>query len=183
MKFAQFALGAAVLAATPIAATAQDAGTTIYGNDDAAVGTVLSNDGTTAVVDTGKHQAPLPANLLAEREGKWSVNATKAQINGMMDQQVAQAQANAEAQAAAAAQAKAEADAKLAAALTVGTEVVTADAQPLGTISNFVDANVVVENDEVGLVTLPRDFFAVDAEDQLVARANLADIMAAVKGG
>ena len=183
MKFAKMAALATVFAATPMAANAQDAGTTVYGNDDAPIGTVLSNDGTTAVVDTGKHEAPLPANLLAEREGKWTVNATKAQINGMMDQQMAQAEAAAEAQAAAAAEAAAEQEAKLAAALEVGTPVITADAQPLGTISDFVDANVVVTNEEVGLVTLPRDFFAVDAQDQLVARANLADIMAAVQGG
>jgi len=179
MNFAKFAFGAAALAATPIAATAQDAGTTVYGNDDAPIGTVLSNDGTTAVVDTGKHQAPLPANLLAEREGKWTVNATQAQINGMMDQQVAQADAAAQAQAAA----EAEAAAKLEAAIAVGTPVMTADAQPLGTISELVDTNVVVTNEEVGLVTLPRDFFALDANDTLVARANLSDIMAAVQGG
>ncbi|UAB79424.1 hypothetical protein INR77_07090 [Erythrobacter sp. SCSIO 43205] len=179
MKFAKMALLATVFAATPIAANAQDVGTTVYGNDDAPIGTVLSNDGTTAVVDTGKHEAPLPANLLAEREGKWTVNATKAQIDGMMDQQVAQAEAAAKAQAAA----EAEAAAKLDAAIAVGTPVITADAQPLGTISELMDSNVVVENDEVGLVTLPRDFFALDANDELVARANLADIMAAVQGG
>ncbi|MCK0100163.1 hypothetical protein MWU38_12290 [Qipengyuania sp. S6317L1] len=179
MKFAKMALLATVFAATPMAANAQDTGATVYGNDDAAVGTVESNDGTTVVVNTGKHQAPLPANLLAEREGKWTVNATKAQIDGMMDQQVAQAEAAAQAQAAA----EAEAAAKLDAAIAVGTPVITADAQPLGTISELMDANVVVENDEVGLVTLPRNFFALDANDALVARANLADIMAAVQGG
>ena len=178
MKFAKLALLATAIAATPIAANAQDAGTTIYGNDDAPVGTVESNDGTTVLVDTGAHKAPLPANLLAENAGKWSVNATKAQIDGMMAQQVAQQQAAADAQAAS----EAEAAAKLDAAISVGTAVITADAQPLGTISELIDANVVVTNEEVGLVTLPRNFFALDAEDQLVARANLADILAAVQG-
>ena len=97
----------------------------------------------------------------------------------MMDAQVAQAQAAADAQAAA----EAEAAAKLDAALVVGGAVLTADAQPLGTISELDDANVVVSNEQVGLVTLPRGFFALDANDQLVARANLADIVAAVQGG
>lgn len=179
MKFAKMAVMATALVATPFAANAQDVGATVFGNDDAPVGTVESNDGTTVLVDTGKHKAPLPANLLAEREGKWTVNATQGQINGMMDQQVAQAQAAADAQAAA----EAEAAAKLEAALAVGTAVVTADAMPLGTISDLDEANVIVTNDEVGLVTLPRGFFALDANDQLVARANLADIMAAVQGG
>jgi len=179
MKFAKLAVVATALAATPIAASAQDVGATVYGNDDAPIGTVESNDGTNVIVDTGKHKAPLPANLLAEREIGWTVNATQAQINAMMDQQVAQAQAAADAKAAA----EAQAAAKLDAAIAVGNPVITADAQPLGTISELDEANVVVSNDEVGLVTLPRGFFALDANDQLVARANLADIIAAVQGG
>ncbi|GMN02621.1 hypothetical protein [Erythrobacter sp. MTPC3] len=178
-KLAILAAPALALAATPNIAAAQDAGTTVFGNDDAPVGTVESNAEGIVTVDTGTYKAPLPAELLAEREGKWTVNATKAQIEGMMAQQVAQQEAAAEAQAAA----EAEAASKLDAALAVGTPVITADAQPLGTISELMDANVVVENDTVGLVTLPRDFFALDADDALVARANLADILAAVQGG
>ena len=179
MKFAKLALFATAMTIAPVAANAQDVGATVMGNDDAPIGTVTANEGGVVTVDTGKHSAPLPANLLAEREGQWTVNATKAQIDGMMDAQVAQAQAAADAQAAA----EAEAAAKLAAALVVGNAVITADAQPLGSITELDEANVVVSNDEVGLVTLPRGFFALDAEDQLVARANLADIVAAVQGG
>lgn len=177
MKFAKLAMLATAIAATPIAASAQEVGTTVYGNDDNPIGPVVANDGTNVTIDTGKHQAPLPANLLAEREGKWTINATQAQVNALMDQQVAQAQAAADAQAAA----EAAAAAKLEAALAVGTPVITADALPLGTISELDAANVVVTNEEVGLVTLPRGFFALDADDQLVARANLADILAAVQ--
>jgi len=179
MKFAKLALFATAMTIAPVAAHAQDVGATVIGNDDAPIGTVTSNEGGVVTVDTGKHSAPLPANLLAERDGQWTVNATQAQIDGMMDAQVAQAQAAADAQAAA----EAEAAAKLAAALVVGNAVITADAQPFGSITELDEANVVVSNDEVGLVTLPRGFFALDAEDQLVARANLADIVAAVQGG
>jgi len=179
MNFAKLALTAAAVTLAPVAAHAQDVGTTVFGNDDAPVGTVTANDGTTVTIDTGKHQAPLPLNLLAEREIGWTINATQAQVNQLMDQQVAQAAANAEAQAAA----EAEAAAKLDAALMVGNDVITADAQPLGTISTVGAENIVVTNEEVGLVTLPRGFFALDANNQLVARANLADIMAAVQGG
>ncbi len=180
MKFAKLAILAGAMAVTPFAANAQDVGATVFGNDDAPVGTVESNDGTTVMVNTGKHVAPLPANLLAEREGKWTVNATQGQINGMMDQQVAQQQAAAaEAQAAAAA----EAAAKLEAALVVGAPVITNDAQALGTVSELQAENVVVTNDTAGLITLPRNFFAVDAEGQLMALASLEQIMAAVQGG
>ena len=180
MKFAKLAILAGVMAVTPFAANAQDVGATVFGNDDAPVGTVESNDGTTVMVNTGKHVAPLPANLLAEREGKWTVNATQGQINGMMDQQVAQQQAAAaEAQAAAAA----EAAAKHEAALVVGAPVITNDAQALGTVSELQAENVVVTNDTAGLITLPRNFFAVDAEGQLMALASLEQIMAAVQGG
>ena len=180
MKFAKLAILAGAMAVTPFAANAQDVGATVFGNDDAPVGTVESNDGTTVMVNTGKHVAPLPANLLAEREGKWTVNATQGQINGMMDQQVAQQQAAAaEAEAAAAA----EAAAKLEAALVVGAPVITNDAQSLGTVSELQAENVVVTNDTAGLITLPRNFFAVDAEGQLMALASLEQIMAAVQGG
>ncbi len=183
MKFAKLAILAGAMAVTPFAANAQDVGATVFGNDDAPVGTVESNDGATVMVNTGKHVAPLPANLLAEREGKWTVNATQGQINGMMDQQVAQqASAAAEAQAAADA-AAAEAAAKLEAALVVGAPVITNDAQSLGTVSELQAENVVVTNDTAGLITLPRNFFAVDAEGQLMALASLEQIMAAVQGG
>ena len=81
-------LSLSLIVAFSFAAQAQDVGATVYGNDDAPIGTVTANDGTTVTVNTGKHAAPLPANLLAEREGKWTVNATKGQIDGMMAQQV-----------------------------------------------------------------------------------------------
>ena len=74
MNFAKLAIlataPALALAVTPIAANAQDVGTTVYGNDDAPIGTVEANAEGVVTVNTGKHMAPLPANLLAEREGK-----------------------------------------------------------------------------------------------------------------
>src|SRR5690606_33195576 len=73
---ALFAAGALSLASTSGAALAQDAGATIMGNDEAAVGTVVSNDGSNVVVDTGKHQVPLAADSFVENEGVWSVNIT-----------------------------------------------------------------------------------------------------------
>lgn len=152
MKFAKLAFLATAIAATPFAANAQDVGATIYGNDEAAIGTVTANDGTTVTVDTGTYKAPLPANALAEREGQWTVNATKAQIDSMMEQQVAQA------------------NAKRDAALVEGAMVMSADGQPAGTIytiDNDVDAIIVQR--EGGIITLKREHFAVDPNGSLMA--------------
>ena len=155
MKFAKLAIlataPALALAVIPTAASAQDVGATVIGNDDAPVGTVKSNDGTTVVVDTGKHEAPLPANLLAQREGQWTVNATQAQINQLMDQQVAQANAARDA------------------ALVEGAAVVSADGMPAGTVYTIDSEDTVIVQNEGGIVTLTRESFAVDAQGALTA--------------
>ncbi len=161
MKFAKLALIASAMTVAPFAANAQDVGTTIYGNDDAAIGTVEANDGTTVTVDTGSYMAPLPANALAEREGKWTVNATQTQINDMMAAQMA------------------EANAKRDAALSEGAMVMSADGMPAGTIytiDNEVDA-VIVERDG-GIITLKREHFAVDPNGALMALFSMEQIAA-----
>jgi len=165
LKFTKaiFAAGALTLASGWGAALAQDVGATIMGNDQAAVGAVVSNDGTTVVVDTGKHKVPLGTDSFAQNEGVWSLNITKGELDAMMDQAVA------------------EAEAKLAAALVPGAQVVTADAQVLGAVDTIDGGNVVVKGENDFVVTLPKDMFAVNAEGALMARANHADIMAAIE--
>ncbi|MEE4155072.1 MAG: hypothetical protein V2I27_13005 [Erythrobacter sp.] len=153
MKFGKMALSAAALALTPFAAYAQDAGTTIYSQvDDTAVGTVEANDGATVLVDTGSYKAPLPSNAVVEREGKWTVNATKAQIDSMM------------------AQMEAEANAKLDAALVDGAAVMSADSVPVGTILAMDEAGqqIIVAN-ETGVISLKREHFAVNETGMLTA--------------
>ncbi|MGB7420193.1 MAG: hypothetical protein WA918_13535 [Erythrobacter sp.] len=161
MNFAKLALVATALTAVPFAAQAQDVGTTVFGNDDAAIGTVEANDGEVVTVDTGKHKAPLPANLLAEREGKWTVNATQAQINQMMDAQVAEANA--------------ARDAKL----MEGATLVSADGQPAGTIYTIDSAAdaIIVERDG-GIITLKREHFALDPQGNLMALFTMEQIAA-----
>ena len=184
MKLSKLAVLATAIAALPVAASAQDAGTTIFSQvDGSTVGTIESRTGDNIVLDTGAYKAPLPVSYLAEREGKWTINATKGQIDGMMAQQGAQQEAAAAQQAEAAAAAAAQAEAALAAALIPGAAVITADAMPLGTVSELAGENVVVTNDEAGLITLPRSLMATDAAGALVARANFDAIMAAVQGG
>lgn len=158
MKFTKLALLATAMAAAPFAANAQDVGATVFGNDDAAIGTVTTNDGSVVTVDTGKHKAPLPANLLAEREGKWTVNATKAQIDQMMDAQVAAANEARDA------------------ALIKGAAVMSADGQPVGTIYTVDTEDMVIIQNDAGIITLTRDSFAADANGALIVLYSAADI-------
>ncbi|MEM7665768.1 MAG: hypothetical protein AAF250_07900 [Pseudomonadota bacterium] len=151
MKFAKLTFLAATIAATPIAASAQDVGATVYGNDDAPIGTVESNADGVVIVDTGAHKAPLPANLLAEREIGWTVNATKAQIDGMMAAQ------------------QAEANAKRDAALVEGATVLSADGMPAGTIYTVDSEDTAIVKSDAGIITLKRDSFAVNGDGALMA--------------
>ncbi|AKQ42448.1 hypothetical protein CP97_11025 [Aurantiacibacter atlanticus] len=161
----RFALTAAAAMATAFAAPAmaQDAGVTIVGNDDIEIGTVASNDGSTVVVDTGTHQIPLGTDAFAEREGVWTLNTTKVELDTAWAQIVA------------------EQEAALAAAIVVGADVITADAQALGTIET-VNADDVVLTHADQPMTLPKNLLALDEEGKLMVLANMADIMAAVGG-
>jgi len=151
MKFAKLAILAAAMSFAPTAAFAQDVGVTVMGNDDAPIGTVSANDGGIVTVDTGKHQAPLPAELLAEREGNWTVNATKAQIDGMMDAQVAAANEARDA------------------ALVQGAAVVSADGLPAGMVYTIDTEDTVIVKNDMGIVTLTRESFAATPEGALMA--------------
>ncbi|MEM1196279.1 MAG: hypothetical protein AAGH57_09270 [Pseudomonadota bacterium] len=153
MKLAKPVLFATALCAIPFAANAQDAGVTVYSQvDDSTVGTIASNDGATAVLDTGDYKAPLPVATYAMREGKWTINATKAQVDGMM------------------AAAEAEAAKKLDAALIVGAKTTSADAQYAGTVLAIdTAADQVLLKHGAGLVSLKREHFAVDGAGKLLA--------------
>ncbi|WP_133303917.1 hypothetical protein [Aurantiacibacter aquimixticola] len=158
----RFALTAATIAAFAAApAAAQDAGVAIVGNDDAEIGTVLSNDGTTVVVDTGTHQVPLGTEAFAEREGVWTLNTTKTELDAAFGQLVAEQQV------------------ALEAALVVGAEVKTADAQALGTIDEINDNGIVVTHMDQPM-NLQRDMFALDQDGALIVLAEMAAIMEAL---
>ncbi len=150
-KFTKLILCAAAITVTPLAANAQNVGTVVLGNDDAPIGTVTANEGGVVTVDTGKHSAPLPANLLAEREGNWTVNATQAQIDGMMDAQVAAANQARDA------------------ALVEGAAVLSADGMPAGTVFTVDTADTVIVQSEAGIITLTRESFAMNGEGALMA--------------
>lgn len=155
---------AAALAATGFAAPAmaQEAGATILDNAGGTVGTVVANDGTTVVIDTGAHQVPLGVGSFVESGGNFILGATKAELDTMMDAAVAQREA------------------ALAAALVEGAAVITADALPLGTVATVEEDSVVLTY-EAAPLTLPKTLFAVDGEGALIVRANHASIVAAIE--
>ena len=163
MKTGKILLAATAIVAAPVAVQAQDVGAQVMGNDDAAIGTVVSNDGTTVVLDTGKHQVPLGTDAFAETDGTYSINISKTQLDQMMDQQLA------------------EAAAALEAALVVGAPVVTADAQSLGMVDEISDAGIIIKGEDDTLVTLPVDMLALNEGGAIMALANMADIQAALE--
>ncbi|WP_156167445.1 hypothetical protein [Aurantiacibacter marinus] len=159
----RFAFAAVAAATTALAAPAlaQDAGATIMGNDDAAVGAVLSNDGTTIVVDTGSHQVPLGSDAFAEREGVWTLNTTQAELDTAWAQIVA------------------DQEAALAAALVVGADIMTSDAQALGTVEEITETGVVLTHADQPM-ELPLNLFSVSESGALIVLADMASIMAAL---
>ncbi|MGB3166589.1 MAG: hypothetical protein WBA68_07435 [Alteraurantiacibacter sp.] len=157
------AITAAILASAAFAAPAmaQDVGASILGNDDAAVGTVLSNDGTTVVVDTGTHRVPLGMDAFAEADGVYTLNTTKADLDTAYGAMLAEQQA------------------ALDAALVVGAEVKTADQQVLGPVTEVLDDGVVVTHMEQPF-TLPLEAFTVDQDGALMVMVEMAVIMEAL---
>lgn len=172
---------AIALASFSYAGVAQDVGQTVYGNDGNPIGIIESVTDGVATVNTGKHEAPLPINLFGQGENGPSINATKAQIDAMMDARMAEIERQAAEAAAAQAAAEAEAAARLQAALIIGNQVLTADGILLGLVDELAGDNVVIKNAEEKLITLPSTLLSADTEGQLTALANYADIMAAVQ--
>jgi len=152
MKTAKLALLATLLATASAAAHAQDIGATVLGNDGNPVGTVESVANGIVMIDTGKHKAPIPADLIGKGETGPSINATKDQIDAMMDQQVA------------------EANAKRDAALVVGAAVLSANGNPAGTLVEVdLAADAFVLESPEGPVALKKEHFAVNEQGQLIA--------------
>ena len=176
MNFAKITAAAAALALTSVAAQAQEAapavelnaGATVTGNDGNAIGTIADVSDAAVLVDTGTYQIALPGNAFGAGESGPTLNITKTALEEAYAAQLAQA---------------AEA---LAAAMVVGADVQTADPQPLGTIEEIGDENVILVREDESKVTLPKEMFAVDAEGNLMARITmvaLEEALAAQAGG
>ena len=172
-QFAISAAAALALATVPAIAQAQqgaapapapasiEVGTTVYGSDENPIGTVIAAEGDAVLVDTSTNQIPLPAAVFAPGEQGPTLNITKANLDAEFEKQ------------------RAELAAKLDAALVVGAEVKTADAQPLGAVQAIENDNVVLEFNSEPL-TMPKEYFVVDQTGAPVVRATLAQIEEAV---
>ncbi|RKF21930.1 hypothetical protein D6851_07925 [Altericroceibacterium spongiae] len=186
MKFTQMTATAAALALAPAMAHAQDAapntpstsetpaaptastatpnltaGATVYGSDGNVIGTIESATSSVVTLNTGAHQIPLPTQIFAEGASGPTLNITKTELEAKVEEQMAQVNAQRDQ------------------ALKEGAAVQTADNQPLGTIQSIEGENVVVERSE-GPVTLPKEYFAVDASGTLMVRATAAQIEQAI---
>ncbi len=161
MKFAKLAIASVALAATP--ALANDtvvAGATVTGPEGNTVGTIVAVENGQAVLDTGKHKVPLGVDMYGEGENGPTITVTKAQLDGMIDAQLA------------------EAAAKLDAALMVDAAVLSADGQPVGKVYTIDTENMVIVQNDAGIITLARESFAVSPEGALMVLYSAADIAA-----
>lgn len=172
MKFTKFALLAAALTAAP--ALAQDAaapaqtpavanqqvvvGATVYGPQGGVVGTIERIADGIATVNTGTQKAPLPLSAFGQGETGPTITVTQAQLNQLVEQQLAQLAAQRDA------------------ALVVGATVLTADDQQLGTIETVDGDNIVILRGEPARrVTLLRNHFTA-GDTGLKARLTLQEI-------
>lgn len=166
MKNLKLALLAGALAATPAAAIAQDVGATIYGNDGNPVGTVAEVNEQVVVIDTGKHKAPVPVSMVFDGDKGKSVNATKDQVDTMMDQRIA------------------EANAKRDAALVQGAAVVSAGGRSVGTLGKVdLAADRILLEVEQGALQLKKEHFAVNPQGQLTVLYSKDQLVSAAAGG
>lgn len=159
----RFAITAAILATSAFAAPAmaQDAGVTVVGNDDAAIGTVASNEDGQVTLDVDGRAVTIGANAFVETDGVWTLNATKEQVTGFIDAQEAEAQA------------------ALDSAIAVGATVLTSDEQELGAIAE-VNADGVIVPHGGQPVNVPVDMLMLNDEGALVVALTMADIMASM---
>lgn len=175
MKFTSLAAIAAALSVAPIAANAQEAaapvavasaqiseGAAVIGNDGNPIGTVAAVNEQAVLVDTGTHQIPLPAEAFAAADAGLTLNITQGELNDAYGQQVAAAAA------------------ALDAALVAGTEVMTADAQALGTVDEVNDDSVVLALENDARITLGKEIFALDAQGSVMILATMAQIQEAI---
>lgn len=166
MKTLKLALLAGALAVTPAAAFAQDVGATIYGSDGTPIGTVTEVNDQVVVIDTGKHKAPVPVGMVYDGDAGKSVNATKDQVDTMMDQRLA------------------EANAKRDAALVQGAAVVSVGGRSVGTLTavDMAADSIMLETPE-GPLKLKKEHFAVNPQGQLAVLYNRDQITTAAAGG
>ena len=166
MKFVKPAIVAFALCAAP--AFANDGvveGATVTGPEGNTVGTIVEVADGQTVLDTGKHKIPLAVDMYGVGEAGPTITVTKVALDDMVDQQLAQAAAARDA------------------ALVEGAAIMTADQQPLGSVTAIEGDNIVIARggDATNKVTLPREYIAT-SDGGLMARLTMAQIDEASAG-
>ena len=167
MNFISKALIASTLACAPMALHAQEIteGTTIYGADNAPVGTVSQIVDGTVIIDTGEHKAPVAQESIYAGQSGPSVAVTKAQIDTMMAEQAAAAAAARDA------------------ALVEGAPVLSVNGNPAGKLRSVnLTENVVVLESSTGQLPLKKEHFAVTNSGALVTLFTRQQLINAAKG-
>lgn len=169
MKFTRIVLAATALSAAPLAAQEAAApaagaeaqvtvGATVFGPQGNPVGTIENVAGGIATVNTGTNMAPLPVNAFGPGENGPTITVTQAQLNSLIEQQLAAAAQQRDA------------------ALVVGAPVMTADNQQLGTVDTIEGDNITLARMPQGdKFTLARDYFVVE-DGALMARLTAAQV-------
>lgn len=151
MNTLKLALIAGILAASPAAALAQEVGTTIWGSDGKPVGTVAEVNAQVVVIDTGTHKAPVPINMVYDGAKGKSVNASRALVDAMMQDRIAEAHA--------------ERDARL----VRGAAVVSVGGRTVGKLAAAdLEADLILLESPQGMLRLKREHFAVSPQGQLM---------------
>lgn len=152
MKLLKLAASAALAAAiVPAAAHAQaaqvdlGAGATVYDPQGGEVGKIASSAGGNVVIDTGTHQATIPASALSKGEKGPQIAYTKAQLDAAIEA------------------ATGKAAAALDQALVADAAVAGKNGTPVGKVKETQGAQVVVALDNGALVALPKSAFTLGA--------------------
>lgn len=165
MKLAQnlsFTVGAAALLCGTVGLAANDPliapGVPVQGADGEMVGTVEETRGDAVVVNTGNHRALITIRSIERSGESLTINATKDDIEQMIDQQ------------------RREEAARRDEYLAPGRLVRSVDSKPVGrivAIEREADSVVILRNE--GVIALKQNHFAV-VEDRLVALFTLKQI-------
>jgi hypothetical protein len=165
MNILRLALLAGTLAVIPAGAMAQDIGSTIYGTDGKPVGTVTDTNAQVVIIDTGKHKAPVPVNMVFDGKAGKSINATRDQVDVMMDERIA------------------DAIAKRDTALVEGAAVVSVGGRAVGTLAAVdMEADRIVLTSPNGPLRFRKEHFAVDPQGHLMVLYNRDQIAGAASG-
>lgn len=155
---------AALSIAAPTAALAQagmSVGMQVTDPSGALVGTVKAIQGTNLLINTGNHEALLPANSFTVSNGKLLFGMTKAQLDAQVEQSLA----------------------KAAAAIAPGATVKGSAGTPVGTIDAVADGQVTMTLQNGKKIAVPQEGFRGNPDGTVTIGYTAEQLEAIVQGG